>query len=98
MLARRLVPCALAALLALAAAGTAQAATRAHYRAVAKEGIADAKRHWWSASKRWYDDRLNDGDAYPLATVWSIVPLFEAIDGAAIGDPTKARLKAVRSF
>jgi hypothetical protein len=95
---RRLVACACVALLALAAAGAAQAASRAHYRAVAKAGIADAKRHWWSSSRQWYDDRLHDHDANPLATIWSIVPLFEAIDGAAIGDPTNARLRAVRSF
>jgi hypothetical protein len=98
MPARRLVACACASLLALAGAGSAQAASRAHYRSVAKEGIAGAKRHWWSSSRRWYDDRLNDHDAHPLATIWSIVPLFEAIDGAAIGDPAKARVKAVRSF
>lgn len=98
MLARRTTALACAAVMVLAAAGAAQAASRAHYRSVAGEGIADAKRHWWNSEEHWYDDRLHDGDAHPLATIWSIVPLFEAIDAAAIADPSKARLKAVRSF
>ena len=93
----------LAILLALFALGAlsavpAGAATRAHYASVAKKGIADARKHWWNSGHHWYNDRLNDHDQNPLATIWSIVPLFEAIDGQAIGHPTAKNRAAVASF
>ena len=92
-----------AALVALAASSPAYATQRVHgasarFLTLANQGIRDARTHWWNPGERWYNDRLNDGDRYPLATVWSIVPLFEAVDGAAIADPAKAKRKAVRSF
>ncbi|MEA2350048.1 MAG: hypothetical protein QOG86_989 [Thermoleophilaceae bacterium] len=92
---------ALAALVLTAVtAATANAAThgRAHYAALAKKGIADARKHWWNTSHHWYNDRLDDHDQNPLATIWSIVPLFEAIDGRAIGAPTAKNRAAVASF
>jgi hypothetical protein len=95
---RRLLAAACAAAAILTLSNAAEAASPAHYRSVAAKGIAAAKRHWWNGGSRWYDDRLHDHDAYPLATIWSIVPLFEAIDAQAIAQPTKARRAAVRSF
>jgi len=106
-----LVACALA--LVCAAAATARttpdpsrflppktqlASERAHFLSVAKKAVSAAHSHWWDSRRRWYDDRLNDGDRYPLATIWSIVPLFEAIDGIAIAQPTKGNRAAVGTF
>jgi Glycosyl hydrolase family 76 len=87
-----------ALVLAALAAVPAGAAGRAHYAKVASKGIADARKRWWNSSHHWYDDRLNDTDRYPLATIWSIVPLWEAIDGRAIGNPSSKNRAAVESF
>ena len=70
----------------------------AHWQALAKDGIRDARTHWWNSRHDWYDDRLDDRDQYPLATIWSAVPLFEAVDAMAIAKPTKANRQAVRRF
>src|SRR5437870_1167499 len=69
-----------------------------NYLSLANKGIRDARLNWWNAGERWYNDRLGDQDAFPLATDWSVVPLFEAIDGVAIADPSKSKRKDVRSF
>jgi len=34
----------------------------------------------------------------PLARLWSAYPLFEALDGAAVAQPTPANVQAVRAF
>ena len=84
-------------LFAIAATG-APAAERAHYVELAKDGVSDARRHWWNSRHDWYDDRLANHASYPLATIWSIVPLFEAVDALAIAKPTAANRRAVRRF
>ena len=48
--------------------------------------------------EHWFNSRLNDSDASPLATIWGIVPLFEAVNGVAIAKPSAAHVKSVRSF
>ena len=87
----------------LVAAPTAFGSTAVHrtsndFLTLANQGISAAHGAYWNSHERWYNDRLNDGDRYPLATVWSIVPLFEAVDGIAIANPSAAKRRAVRSF
>jgi hypothetical protein len=53
---------------------------------------------WRDRRRGWFDARLRDHDRFPLATIWDIVPLFEAIDAIAIAEPTRAHLAAVRRF
>ena len=88
---------ALALVALLACAGTSAAASL-DYVALTDKGVADARAHWWNSGQHWYDDELNSTKAFPLATVWSIVPLFEAVDGVAIGSPTAAHVQRVRTF
>jgi hypothetical protein len=72
--------------------------TRAHYLELAREGIANARRHWWNDELHWYNDSLRDQGRPPLATLWSIAPLFEAVDAVAIAEPSRQSLAAVRAF
>jgi uncharacterized protein YyaL (SSP411 family) len=65
-------------------------ADRAQFLRLAEEGLATTKKLWWNEKLGWYDDRLEDTDRLPLATLWSIYPLFEATNAVAVAHPTKA--------
>jgi hypothetical protein len=73
-------------------------AAQARYLALAKTGVARARRRFSDAHRGWYDARLHDRDRYPLATIWDIVPLFESLDAIAIAQPDAHNIAAVRSF
>jgi hypothetical protein len=83
---------------ALAAAQQPLSGAQQGYLALAEEGVARAQRRWGDRRRGWYDARLHDHDRYPLATIWDIVPLFEALDGIAIAQPTPANRHAVARF
>jgi len=94
---------ALALLLALLLlCGSARAApltaAQQRYLGLARTGVARAEHRWSDPRRGWYDARLGDLDRYPLATIWDIVPLFEAVDAVAIAEPTPASRKAVARF
>jgi uncharacterized protein YyaL (SSP411 family) len=74
------------------------ASDRTKFLQLAEQGLAQTKQLWWNAEKGWYNDRLNDDDRLPLATLWSAYPLFEAFSGVAIAHPTKANKAAVNAF
>jgi hypothetical protein len=73
-------------------------ADRANFLKLAEQGLVQTKKLWWNAELGWYDDRLNDQDHLPLATLWSAYPLFEATNAVAIAHPTKANKARVNSF
>ena len=83
-----------------AAASGARALTAAQqrYLVLARSGVAAAEQRWRDRRRGWYDARLGDRERYPLATIWDIVPLFQALDAIAIAEPTTANRRAVRSF
>ena len=91
---------AVVALLAAAVAppGAGASAARSHYLSLARKGVSRAHSHWWNRRQHWYNDRLHDHRRFRLATIWSIVPLFEAVDGVAIGSPGSRTKGAVKSF
>jgi hypothetical protein len=72
--------------------------TQQDYLALAQAGVAQAKQRWKDQRLGWYDARLNDHERYPLATIWDIVPLFEALDAIAIAQPSAANRQAVAAF
>jgi hypothetical protein len=85
---------------AAAATFTPNALTSAQqsYLALAQAGVAQAERHWRNARLGWYDERLDDDERYPLATIWGIVPLFESLDAITIAQPSAANERALTSF
>jgi hypothetical protein len=86
-----------AAALALPSAAKLKA-DRGRFLSLARRGNADARSLWWDSRLRWYRDRRPDHDRYPLATIWSIVPLFESLDAVAIAQPSSTNRRAVKAF
>jgi Glycosyl hydrolase family 76 len=68
------------------------------YLQLAEAGVARAERTWHDRRLGWYDERLNDHERYPLATIWGIVPLFETIDAIDIAAPSSAHRATVAAF
>jgi hypothetical protein len=96
-LAASLAAAAALSLVALGSAAASPQSDRTQLRSAAVKGIAAARSHWWDSRHNWYDSHLNDQHQYPLATIWDIVPLFEATSARAIDSPT-AKTKAAVSF
>jgi hypothetical protein len=102
---RLIVPAALAIAMALAVCARAPASPAAplsvaqqQYLALAKAGVANARRRWGDRRLGWYDARLGDRERYPLATIWDIVPLFQSLDAIATAQPTPANRSALARF
>jgi hypothetical protein len=73
------------------AAAGARSRSQSHYLAAAKRGVKQSHR-WWSPKMHWYRAVLDQGR---VATLWGIVPLFEALSGLQIAQPSgrhRARL------
>jgi hypothetical protein len=68
------------------------------YLQVAEAGVKRAEHLWWDRRLGWYASRLNDGDRYPLATIWDATPLFETLDAIDIAAPSPAHEQAVEAF
>lgn len=73
-------------------------ADRAAFTQLAEQGLKQTKQLWWNSKLGWYDDRLENTDRLPLATLWSAYPLFEATNAVAIAHPTAANKAAVNAF
>jgi hypothetical protein len=73
-------------------------ADRAQFLKLARRGVSDARALWWDSRLRWYRDRRPDHDRFPLATIWSIVPLFESLNAVAIAQPNSTNKRAVKRF
>jgi Glycosyl hydrolase family 76 len=98
---RRLVLLSLltAVVLSVSAAGAGARTSTPNYLALAQQGLADVRAHWWNASAGWYDDTYNEQPpSMPLARLWSAYPLFETYVGVEIAQPTAANKAALTSF
>ena len=73
---------------------------RALFLRMAGKGITAARAYWWNRQLEWYDDRRDNSwnEHMPLARLWTIFPLFEAIDALALASPTPKNVAAVRRF
>jgi Glycosyl hydrolase family 76 len=73
--------------------------TPAQFLAVAEADLARTRRAFWNPKLHWYDQRLSHAHPdKPLASLWSAMPLFEALDAVATADPTPANVAEVRAF
>jgi hypothetical protein len=58
--------------------------SQTHYLAAANKGVKQTHR-WWSHRLHWYRAVLDQGR---VASLWGIVPLFEAVNGLQIAQPS----------
>lgn len=72
--------------------------TQSTYLQTATRGVRHAEQGWWNARHGWYDARRPRERRHPLATIWDVVGLFEAVNGIAVADPTAENRRAVRRF
>ena len=81
-------------------AGSRLGHDRALFLRMAGKGITAARAYWWNTQLDWYDDRRDNSwnEHMPLARLWTIFPLFEAIDALALANPTPKNVAAVRRF
>ncbi len=70
--------------------------TQAQFLSLAENGVDKIHRFWWNSRRQWFDAQLHDSAR--VATLWDIVPLFEALDGIAIADPTHRHKSNVIGF
>jgi hypothetical protein len=83
---------------ALCLAAQAKPATPS-YLVVAEKGLTKTQKAFWNPSLHWYNWRLVKTDPpKPLASLWSVFPLFELADGVAIAAPTPANKAAVEAI
>jgi hypothetical protein len=68
------------------------------YLSLAEQGVTRAERTWQDARRGWYDERLADREPFPLATIWGIAPLFEALAAVDIAAPSHAHRAALSAF
>lgn len=72
--------------------------TQASYRALADHGVKTANRLWYNKRLRWWNDKLNSHKRFPLATIWSLVPLFETANALAVADHSHGHVALVRKL
>jgi hypothetical protein len=73
--------------------------TPAQFLGVAGKGLEATQRAFWNTRYHWYDWRLTKADPpKPLASLWSVFPLFELVDAVAIASPTAAHKAAVEAL
>ena len=73
--------------------------TPAQFLALAEADLARTQRVFWNPRPHWYDQRLSHAHPEkPLASLWSSLLLFEALDAVAIVDPTATNRAEVRAF
>ncbi len=98
---RRSCLSALVASLALVFAGVASvpsadalSASQARYLKAANKGVKRTHR-WWNRGRHWYRATL---DSPNTASLWGVVPLFEALNGLQIAQPSRRHLHQLNRF
>jgi hypothetical protein len=88
------------AVMSAPAGGAARVRTSAapNYLQLAEQGVTRAERAWHDRRRGWYDEWLGDRERFPLATIWGIAPLFEALDAIEVAAPSPAHRAAVNAF
>ena len=71
-------------------------ADRGVFLKTAEQGIAQVRKSFWNPSRGWYAGRTSFDP--PVASTWTMFPLFEALNAIAIADPTPANKAAVNTF
>ncbi|MCW2970842.1 MAG: putative hydrolase [Solirubrobacterales bacterium] len=80
------------------AAGRVRTSAAPAYLQLAEQGVTRAESAWHDRRRGWYDEWLGDRERFPLATIWGIAPLFEALDAIEVAAPSAAHRAAVNAF
>lgn len=80
--------------MALPSSTSALSRSQSHYLAAANKGVKQTHR-WWSPRMHWYRAVLDEGR---MASLWGIVPLFEALNGLQIAQPSKRHRHRLNKF
>jgi Glycosyl hydrolase family 76 len=78
----------------LPSSASALSRSQAHYLAAANKGVKQTHR-WWSHRLHWYRAVLDEGR---VASLWGIVPLFEAVNGLQIAQPSNRHRHQLNKF
>ena len=89
-----LLAIAIAGAAVLPTAASARSRSQAHYLAAANKGVKEVHK-WWSPRMRWYRAVLDQGR---VASLWGIVPLFEALNGLQIAQPSNRHRRQLNRF
>jgi hypothetical protein len=75
-------------------ASSALSRSQRHYLAAANKGVKKTHK-WWNHGRHWYASVLGGPNA---ASLWGIVPLFEAMNGLQIAQPSKRHRHQLNRF
>jgi hypothetical protein len=70
------------------------AGQHSRYLAIAEHGVARTSL-WVNRKRHWYNYSLHVHRRLPLASIWNVVPLWEAVDEIARASPTRKHLREV---
>lgn len=73
-------------------------AGRAKFLVAAERGVRVAKSRFWDSRAGWYREHLNGNSDPKLASIWSVVHLFNALDALALTDHSKVHIRMVQRF
>jgi hypothetical protein len=85
---------ALVAVAVLPSAASARSRSQAHYLAAANKGVKQTNK-WWNHGRHWYSSVLGGSN---VASLWGIVPLFEALNGLQIAQPSHRHRHQLNRF
>ncbi|HKH40774.1 MAG TPA: glycoside hydrolase family 76 protein, partial [Solirubrobacterales bacterium] len=84
----------LVGLAVLPSASSALSRSQRHYLAAANKGVKQTHK-WWNHGRHWYASVLGGPNA---ASLWGIVPLFEALNGLQIAQPSHRHRRELNRF
>ena len=73
---------------------SARSRSQAHYLAAANKGVKQTHK-WWNHGRHWYASVLRGPN---VASLWGIVPLFEALNGLQIAQPSNRHRHQLNRF
>ncbi len=76
------------------ACASALSPSQAGYLRAAERGVAKTHQ-WWSRGRHWYVSTLGGTNS---ASLWGVVPLFEALNGIQLADPSPRHRHALNRF
>ena len=68
--------------------------SQATYVKAANKGVKQTHR-WWNRGRHWYSSTLGSSQ---VASLWGVVPLFEALNGLQIAQPSRRHLRQLNRF